>query len=186
MPDTARQFALGTLLLLALGAWASRQYIVPDPWRPYNQAVRDYIAAGLMDDSATLGSGAASPQPAAWVRDAARREPARLADWSRHLSGVTGERHGDTVAVVLSMDEDLTGWRRLRRRARGEAEPVACLGSSSVAALLVNHSAAPRLLALSSPCLDPRPLQVLRNRSALLRRAGPLFPPPPTIQPARH
>jgi hypothetical protein len=141
--------------------------VVPDPWAPYNRVVREYLAAGLRDDSAALRREAAASQPAVWVRDAARRQPGRLAAWTRDLSGVTGERHGDTVAVVLSADENLAGWRQLRRPG-GAGEPERCAVSSSVAALLINHAVAPRVLALSSPCLDARPLQVLRGRPALL------------------
>ncbi|HEX3275472.1 MAG TPA: hypothetical protein VHR43_11495 [Gemmatimonadales bacterium] len=163
MSDRASRLALGAVLMLALFAWGSRQYVVPDPWNPYYHAVRDYLAAGLRNDSAALRRDAAASQPAVWVRDAARREPTRLASWFRDLSGVAGERHGDTVAVVLSADENLAWQRR-----PGEAAPAGCVGSNSVAALLINHSLTPRLLALSSPCLDPSPLQVLRNRSALL------------------
>ena len=167
MADSASRAALATLFLLGLGVWGSRQYVVTDPWAPYNQVVRDYLAAGLRNDTAVLRSQAAADQPAIWVRDAARRQSGRLAAWTRDLSGVVGERHGDTVAVVLSADEDISGWRQLRRQPRGNRESERCAVSSSVAALLINQSLTPRLLVLSSPCLDARPLQVLRALPAL-------------------
>jgi hypothetical protein len=161
---------LGTLLLLAAALWASGQYIVRDPWAPYNEAVRDYLAAGLRDDTTILSSHAASAQPAAWVREAVHRKPAMVAAWSRHLSGVVGERHGDTVAVVLSADEGLWNSRRMRGRNRAEAQQIAgCLPLSSVSALLLNHSAKPRLLAISSSCFDRQTLPVLRQQSVLPR-----------------
>jgi hypothetical protein len=166
--EKAAPLVLGTLLLLAAALWASGQYTVPDPWRPYNQAVRDYLAAGLRDDTTVLSGHAASAQPAAWVREAARRKPAMVAAWARHLTGVAGERHGDTVAVVLSADESLWKSRRLRGRNRAEvAEPVDCSPLTSVSALLLNHSATPRLLAISSSCFDRQTLPVLRQHSIL-------------------
>lgn len=168
--EKAPPLVLGTLLLLAAALWASRQYIVPDPWSPYNEAVREYLAAGLRDDTTILSSHAASAQPAAWVREAAQRKPAMVAAWARHLSGVVGERHGDTVAVVLSADERLWNSRRFRGRNRVEVDEVAgCSPLSSVSALLLNHSATPRLLAISSSCFDRQTLPVLRQQSVLPR-----------------
>jgi hypothetical protein len=141
---------IGALLLIAGAAWGSKLYSVPDPWSSYNAAVRGYLAAGVRGDSTLLASQAASPQPVAWVRRVKQQEPAMLAAWALGLSGVTGERHGDTVGVVLNAN-DVEG----------------CIHTNSVVALLLNHSAAPRLLAISSPCLDQRPLQVLQPRMAL-------------------
>jgi hypothetical protein len=166
--DKAPPLVLGTLLLLAAALWASGQYTVPDPWGRYNEAVRDYLAAGLRDDTTILGSHAASPQPAAWVREAAQRQPAMVEAWARHLSGVAGERHGDTVAVVLSADESLWNSRRLRGRNRAEVDENAdCSPLSSVSALFLNHSATPRILAISSSCFDRQTLRVLRRHSIL-------------------
>ena len=64
--------------------------------------------------------------------------------WSTRLSGVAGERRGDTVAVVLS-----------------GPEAGACGAYQSVSALLLDHSASPRLLALGSSCVDGHALPVL-------------------------
>ena len=92
-------------------------------------------------------ASAASAQPAAWVRQTARRRPDLVTAWSRELRGLTGERRGDTVAVVLSAP-DLQG----------------CSQTSSVSALLLNHSASPRLLAIGSACVDRQALRGLRLR----------------------
>ena len=69
-----------------------------------------------------------------------------LEAWSTELSGVAGERRGDTVAVVLAAPR-LSG----------------CAANHHVSALLLNHSASPRVLALGSACLDGRPLPVLQS-----------------------
>jgi hypothetical protein len=138
---------IGLALLVALGAWGSRQYIVADPWSLYNAEVRAYLAAALQGDSTTLARKAASPQPAEWARNAARREPAAVAGWTHDLGSLTGERHGDTVAVVLT--------------AEGAGH---CSTVSSVSALFLNHTSAPRLLTIGSSCIDDRALPVLRAR----------------------
>lgn len=135
--------SIGLATVIAIAFWCSRLYSVPDPWAKYNQAVRSYLAAGSREDSAALASDAATPQPIAWVRRAARQDPAMLKAWSTQLSGVTGERRGDTVAVVL--------WTS-----------SGCAANHHVAALLLNHSASPRILALGSACLDGHPLPVLQ------------------------
>ncbi len=144
-PTRSLLTVLGVATALAVAFWSSRVYSVPDPWDKYGRAVREYLAAGSRDDSAALASHAASSEPIAWVRRAARRNPAMLKAWSVQLTGVTGERRGDTVAVVLSAPE-----------------VGGCSASHSVSALLLNHSARPRLVALGSSCLDGHSLPVLR------------------------
>ncbi|HET6580215.1 MAG TPA: hypothetical protein VFG66_17995 [Gemmatimonadales bacterium] len=145
--DSPLALAIGVLALLPVVLWASRFYAVPDPWDRYDTAVRAYLAAGARGDSTELGRHAASAQPVAWVRQTARRRPDLVTAWSRELRGLTGERRGDTVAVVLSAPE-LQG----------------CSQTSSVSALFLNHSASPRLLAIGSACVDRQALRVLRTR----------------------
>ncbi len=137
--------AIGIATALAIAFWCSRLYSVPDPWSKYDKAVRQFLAAGSEDDSAALASHAASPVPIAWVRRAALQDRETLKAWSVQVSGVTGERRGDTVAVVLS--------------APGVG---GCSAYHSVSALLLNHSASPRLLALGSSCMDGQSLPVLK------------------------
>ncbi len=137
--------ALGAAIIVAVAFWCSRKYSVPDPWAKYNRAVREYLAAGTQNDSAALVSHAASPEPIAWVRRAGRRDPAMLKAWSVELRGITGERRGDTVAVVLSAPK-----------------VGGCSEFHSVSALLLNHSSSPRLLAIGSSCMDSQSLPVLK------------------------
>jgi hypothetical protein len=144
--DSSLALAIGVLVLLPVALWASRFYAVPDPWDKYDTAVRAYLAAGVRGDSAVLSRHAASPQPAAWVRQTARQRPDLVSAWALELRGVTGERRGDTVGVVLSADLQ------------------ACSQASSVSALFLNHSASPRLLAIGSACVDPHALRVLHTR----------------------
>jgi hypothetical protein len=138
--------AIGIAVALAVAFWCSRLYTVPDPWSQYNRAVRRFLAAGSKDDSATLASSAASPEPIAWVHRATVQDRELVKAWSVQLSGVTGERRGDTVAVVL--------WAP---RLRG------CSAYYGVSALLLNHSSSPRVLALGSRCTDAQSLPVLQQ-----------------------
>jgi hypothetical protein len=139
--------ALGALLLIPAALWTSRFYAVPDPWGKYDAALRAYLAAAVQGDSAALGRHAASAQPVAWVLEAADRHRELVSAWAEDLAGVTGERRGDTVAVVLSAP-DVEG----------------CARAGSVSALFLDHSAAPRLLAIGSACVDRHVLRVLRSR----------------------
>jgi hypothetical protein len=118
--------------------WAFRMYAVPDPWRPYAMAVRQYLAAGVRGDSTALVQRSAAEQPVTWVLDAAHRQPRMLASWAQDLVAAGGQRHGDTVLVAL-LANDVED----------------CLHVSSISALLLNHSATPRILAVSSPCIQP-------------------------------
>ena len=149
---------IGAALVLALAVWSSRWYSVPDPWHSYADAVRAYLAAGIRGDSAMLARRSASGQPPAWVRRAVTQRHALVSAWAAGLSGVAGERRGDTVAVVLA--------------APGAGD---CSQLHSVSALFLNHSPEPRLLAIGSACVDRQPLQVLRGRSVL----GPGHPDRP-------
>ncbi|HEX2638340.1 MAG TPA: hypothetical protein VHL81_14485 [Gemmatimonadales bacterium] len=151
---------IGAALVLALAIWCSRWYSVPDPWHSYAEAVRAYLAAGIRGDSAMLARRSASPQPPAWVRQAVTQRHALVAAWVAGLSGVAGERRGDTVAVVLSAPD------------AGD-----CSRLHSVSALFLNHSAEPRLLAIGSACVDRQPLQVLRSRS-IPGPGNPILPGP--------
>jgi hypothetical protein len=81
------------------------------------------------------------------VLDAAQRQPGMVAAWSRQLVSYAGQRRGDTVLVALWV-ENVAG----------------CSNQIGVTALLLNHSATPRLLAVSSPCITPpaRPDSLVR------------------------
>ncbi len=133
-----------TLFVALAAIAASQRYTVPDPWKSYTGAVQQFIAAGVRGDSSDLARQSASEQPVGWVLDAARRQPAMLIGWSRDLETGVGKRHGDTV-VVLLWANNVEGCSRL----------------SSISASLLNHSAAPRLLSISSPCIDRHPLPAL-------------------------
>ena len=122
----------------------SERYAVSDPWKPYAQAVREYMAAAVQGDSTALARRSAGTQPVAWVLDAAQRRRAMLTGWSQELQTGTGQRRGDTVVVLLWAD-NIAG----------------CSHLSSISASLLNHTASPRVLALSSPCLDRLPLPAL-------------------------
>lgn len=139
--------AIGAMALLPVALWAAHFYVVPDPWGRYDTAVRAYLSAGFQGDSAALSRHAASAQPVAWVLEAVRGRRELVSSWAEQLAGVTGERRGDTVAVVLSAPE-----------------VEGCAGPSSVSALFLDDSAAPRLLAIGSACVDRYPLRVLRDR----------------------
>src|SRR4051812_42683397 len=118
--------------VVSAGLAASQRYAVANPWKPYSNAVQQFIAAGVRGDSSSLTQQSVRAEPVRWVLDAARRQPGMLNSWSRDLQAGAGERHGDTV-VVLLWANDVAGCSRL----------------SSVSASLLNHSAAPRLLTLS-------------------------------------
>jgi hypothetical protein len=120
------------------------RYSVSDPWQPYVKAVRAYMSDALQGDSTALVRRSASAQPVAWVLDAAQRQPAMLNGWARQLTSGSGERRGDTV-VVLLWANDIAG----------------CSHLSSISASLLNHSDSPRVLAISSPCIDRHPLPAL-------------------------
>lgn len=125
-------------------AAVSERYAVSDPWKPYVKTVREYLAAGVRGDSTALARGSAGTQPVAWVLDAAQRRRDMLTGWSRGLQSGTGQRRGDTVVVLLWAD-NIAG----------------CSHLSSISAALLNHSESPRVIALSSPCVDRRPLPAL-------------------------
>lgn len=131
----------GLVSLLLGAAWGFQVYSIPDPWRAYTLMVRAYLDAGLHHDSTALASGAVVEQPITWVHDAVRQRPATVAAWVGQLYAVTGFRAGETVTVALA------------------ASSVAgCSPLNSVTARLLNHSATPRLLAISSPCMrDDQP-----------------------------
>jgi hypothetical protein len=132
---------VGTAAALLAASWASHLYTVNDP---YVIATREYMAAGVRSDSGALVRRSATAQPVAWVLDATRRRPEMVAAWARELRGGAGERRGDTVVLALWAD-NVEG----------------CSHVNSVSALLLNHSSTPRVLAISSPCIDRRPLPSL-------------------------
>jgi hypothetical protein len=141
--------AVGTLLLLLGAAWGFQLYSVPDPWEPYTIAVREYLGAGLHEDSNAVARHAATPQATAWLQDAVRRHLATVAAWARQLNAVTGLREGDTVTVALAANQ-----------------VAGCSHLNSVIAQLLDHSAMPRVLAISSGCLrgDVPPLLPYQRR----------------------
>ena len=132
----AKTAAVGTLLLLLGAAWGLRLYSVPDPWEPYAMAVRGYLDAGLSGDSDAVARRAATGQATAWLQDAVRRHPATVAAWAQQLNAVTGLREGETVTVALAANQ-----------------VAGCSHLNSVIAQLLDHSATPRVLAISSGCL---------------------------------
>jgi hypothetical protein len=140
-PLSRENIAAGAIV--AVGAlwfvgWAFRMYAVPDPWRPYAIAVRQYMATGLRGDSTALTQRSAAAQPVTWVLDAVHRQPRMVASWARDLVAGGGQRRGDTVLVALRAN-NVEG----------------CPHVNSVSAMLLNHSATPRVLAVSSPCIRP-------------------------------
>ena len=139
--DRLMATAVIAFFVVSAGLAASQRYTVSDPWQPYTSAVQRFIAAGVRGDSSSLTQQSAGAEPIHWVLDVARRQPAMLRGWTHDLEAATGERHGDTV-VVLLWGNNVEGCSRL----------------SSVSASLLNHSASPRLLSLSSPCIDRGPL----------------------------
>jgi hypothetical protein len=130
--------AIVTVGALLFVGWAFRMYAVPDPWRPYAIAVRQYMAAGLRGDSNALTRRSASAQPVTWVLEAVHQQPRMVATWAHDLVAGGGQRRGDTVLVALRAN-NVEG----------------CPHVNSVSALLLNHSATPRVLAVSSPCIRP-------------------------------
>jgi hypothetical protein len=130
---------VGIIAALLVATLAVRRYAVPDPWKPYVVAVQEYMIAGVRHDSGALAQHSAAAQPVVWVLNAAERRPAMLAAWARELTRGAGERRGDTVVLGIWFNS-----------------VEGCAYSNSVSALLLDHSAAPKLLALSSPCIDDR------------------------------
>ena len=116
---------------------ASQRYVVQSPWKLYEATVREYMAAGARGDSTALARHSVGLEPVAWMLDAAHRRPSIVAGWAQQLNGGTGERRGDTVAVLLWAN-DVAG----------------CSSLSSISVKLLNHSEAPRILTISSPCID--------------------------------
>jgi hypothetical protein len=142
--DRLTAAAVVAFFVVSAGLAASQRYTVSDPWQPYVKAVREYMSQALQGDSTALVRRSASAQPVAWVLDAAHRQPAMLNGWARQLTSGSGKRRGDTV-VVLLWANDVAG----------------CSHLSSVSASLLNHSEFPRVLAISSPCIDRHPLPAL-------------------------
>ena len=123
---------------------ASDRYAVIDPWKPYVTAVRGYMSEAVRGDSMALVRRSAGAQPVAWVMAAAHRRPGMLTGWANELETASGQRRGDTVVVLLWAD-NVEG----------------CPHTSSISASLLNHSTSPRLLSISSPCVDRQPLPAL-------------------------
>ena len=142
--DRLSAATVATLFVLFAGIAASQRYIVPDPWKPYASTVQQFMAEGVRGDSTALVRRSAGAQPVSWVLGAARRQPAMVNGWAHELEAATGTRRGDTVVVLLWAD-NIEG----------------CSHLSSVSASLLNHSASPRLLSISSPCVDRHPLPAL-------------------------
>jgi hypothetical protein len=134
-PPKIAAAVVGLVSLLLAASWGLQRYSVSDPWEPYTLTVREYLGAGLRRDSVSLARRSATPQPMAWVEEAIRRRPATVAGWAQQLHTVTGFRTGETVTVALAA-----------------SNVDRCSNLSSVTAQLLNHSAAPRLLAIASPC----------------------------------
>ena len=136
--------AVAGFFLVFAAISASQRYTVPDPWKLYVNAVQQYMAAGVRGDTSSLVRRSAGSQPMSWVLNAAHRQPRMLEHWAAELEAATGRRHGDTV-VVLLWANNIEG----------------CSHGSSVSASLLNHTAAPRLISISSPCIDRYPLPAL-------------------------
>ncbi len=127
---------VGTCLLAVGASWGFQLYSVPDPWQPYAVAVREYMVAGLHGDSAGLAKRSATRQPTVWLKNAVRTHPATVLAWAQQLNAVAGLREGETVTVALAANQ-----------------VAGCSHLNSVVAQLLNHSATPRLLAISSGCI---------------------------------
>jgi hypothetical protein len=127
---------VGTCLLAVGASWGFRLYSVPDPWQRYAVAVREYMVAGLQGDSAGLAKRSATRQATVWLQNAVRTHPATVSAWAQQLNAVAGLREGDTVTVALAANQ-----------------VAGCSHLNSVVAQLLNHSATPRLLAISSGCI---------------------------------
>ena len=131
------QDRLDALFLVFASITASQRYAVESPWKLYEATIREYMAAAARGDSTALARHSVGVEPVAWMLDAAHRRPSIVAGWAQHLEAGTGQRRGDTVAVLL-WAYDVSG----------------CSSLSSVSARLLNHSTAPRIIAISSPCID--------------------------------
>ena len=142
--DRLAASTIASLFVVFAGIAASERYTVPDPWKPYASAVQQFMAEGVRGDSAALMRRSAGAQPVGWVLGAARRQPTMVNGWAHELEAATGRRRGDTV-IVLLWANNIEG----------------CSHGSSVSASLLNHSASPRLLSISSPCIDRSPLPAL-------------------------
>ena len=116
---------------------ASQRYAVQRPWKRYEITVREYMAAAARGDSVALARHSVGTEAVTWMLDAVHRRPSIVAGWARQLNGGTGERRGDTVAVLLWAN-DVDGCSRL----------------SGVSARLLDHAQVPRILTISSPCID--------------------------------
>lgn len=150
MPQARIAAGAAGLVVLLLGAgWGLRLYSVPDPWEPYALVVREYLSAGLHNDSVALAKHSAAEEPAVWVHDAIRRQPATVAAWALQLHAITGFQGGETVTVALAANN-----------------AAGCSRLNSLTARLLNHSATPRVLALSTSCLrsDVLPLLPYQRR----------------------
>src|ERR671911_365191 len=95
---------IASLFVVFAGIAASQRYTVPDPWKPYVTAVRDYMSEAVRGDSIALVRRSAGAQPVAWVMAAAHRRPGMLTGWANELETATGKRRGDTVVVLLWAD----------------------------------------------------------------------------------
>jgi hypothetical protein len=140
--------AIGVVVVGAVlfASWTLRMYGVDNPWSPYAMAVREYMAAGARGDSVALSEHSVSAQPVAWMLDAAHRQPRMVSAWAHQLMTNAGQRRGDTVLVALWADT-----------------VEGCSNFNTVTATLLNHSTAPRILAISSPCITPlRPGSLVR------------------------
>ena len=131
---------VGSVAVLLVSTWAFQLYTTPDPWKLYVLAVRNYMLVGSRADSSSLARHSAADQPLLWVLDAAERQPKMVAGWAQQLRSGMGQRRGDTVVLGLWAN-DVDG----------------CSHLNTVSALFLDDSAAPQMLALSSPCIDQLP-----------------------------
>ena len=136
--------AVVAFFLVFAGLAASQRYTVTDPWKTYSSAVQQFMTAGLRGDSAALRHRSARVQPVSWMLGVARRQPAMVNAWAHQLEVASGQRRGDTVIMLLWAD-NVEG----------------CSHTSSISASLLNRTGSPRLLSISSPCVDRQPLPAL-------------------------
>jgi hypothetical protein len=134
-----RQPLLLTLLGVALGVAALlvfQPYSADWPGMGYTKPAKRYIQAALRQDSARLARLSASNSPVVWALRMARLHRDTLAHWTGRTEARAGTRTGDTIEVFLYPSGEACSERPIFFR-------------------FVGSEHEPRVLSLSSTCLDP-------------------------------
>jgi hypothetical protein len=106
MPLYLTALALG---LLAAALLVLQPYSADWPGTEYAKLARQYIRAGLRQDSAALVRLSASTAAVRWALDAGRVHRDSLKLWQRRIQAWTGERRGDTAEVFVYAAGDECG-----------------------------------------------------------------------------